>query len=41
MKFQFVEVQWSCIKTAKLDSTEKARIENRFDTAVLNKVFSN
>jgi hypothetical protein len=36
--FSFKNKEWACTKTSKLDSTEKARIENRLDTAVLNKL---
>jgi len=36
--FSFNNKEWSCLKTSKLDSTEKERIENRLDKEVLNKL---
>ena len=36
--FSFKNKKWACFKTSKLDSTEKERVENRFDTAILDKL---
>jgi hypothetical protein len=36
--FTLKDKKWSCTKTSKLDSAEKARIENRFDAEILNRL---
>lgn len=36
--YLFKNEEWSCLKTSRLNSTEKARIKNRLDTAILQKL---